>query len=95
MLEIGATFSWFTDAEIDNLCDGYTMNAAKVRYLRSLGLCVTRKPNGRPLVIRSHAEIVLAGRQQLQETATNGKATGAKPHREAMIDFLSNRKLTK
>lgn len=47
-----------TDAEIDNICDGYVQNAAKIRYLRSLGLTVERKPNGRPLVNRAHYNAV-------------------------------------
>jgi hypothetical protein len=47
-----------TDAEIDDMCDGLTQNHAKVRYLTSLGLKVDRKPNGRPLVSRSHYEAV-------------------------------------
>lgn len=47
-----------TDAEIDNICDGYVQNAAKIRYLRGLGLTVERKPNGRPLVNRAHYDTV-------------------------------------
>lgn len=47
-----------SDAEIDNICDGYTQSAAKVRYLRGLGLTVERKPNGRPLVNRAHYDAV-------------------------------------
>lgn len=50
-----------TDAEVDALCDGLQQNAAKVRHLQELGLTVSRKPNGRPLVMRAHAEQVLAG----------------------------------
>lgn len=43
-----------TDAEIDEICAGLKQNAAKVRYLRDvLKLCVSRKPNGRPLVSRT------------------------------------------
>lgn len=41
-----------TDAEIDEICAGLTQAAAKVRYLRQLGVPVERKPNGRPLVRR-------------------------------------------
>lgn len=41
-----------TDAEVDDICDGLTQAAAKVRYLRQLGIPVERKPNGRPLVRR-------------------------------------------
>ncbi len=45
-----------TDAEIDEICAGLSQNAAKCRYLRSLGLRVERRPNGRPLVARSEWE---------------------------------------
>lgn len=48
-----------TDAEIDNICDGYTQNAARVRYLRAMGLTVRQKPNGRPLVNRAHYDAVM------------------------------------
>lgn len=48
-----------TDPEIDNICDGYIQNAARVRYLRSLGLTVRQKPNGRPLVNRAHYDAMM------------------------------------
>lgn len=41
-----------SDEEIDSICCGLTRNAAKVRYLRRLGLRVDQRPNGRPLVAR-------------------------------------------
>lgn len=47
-----------TDAEIDDICAPYVQNAAKVRFLTSLGVLVARKPNGRPLVNRAHYEAV-------------------------------------
>lgn len=53
---------YLTDAEIADLCAPLTQPAAQVRHLRALGLMVTTKPNGRPVVIRSHAETVLSGR---------------------------------
>lgn len=46
---------YFTDAEVDEMCAGLTQNAAKIRYLRRLGLKVDRKPNGRPLAWRPAA----------------------------------------
>lgn len=52
---------WFSDDEIDAMCDGLTLNAAKVKYLQAQGLTVTRKPNGRPLVMRDQAERILSG----------------------------------
>lgn len=42
-----------TDEEVNRICDGLTQNAAKVRYLRGLGLRVDQRPNGRPLVARA------------------------------------------
>jgi len=77
------TFPWYTDAEIDDMCTPLTNSAAQARFLRSLGLTVNRKPNGRPLVIRAHAEAVLAGLQLLQ--AQPGQATGTRPNKEAMV----------
>jgi hypothetical protein len=44
--------SFYTDAEVDAMCDGLTQPAAMIRYLRGLGLRVDRKPNGRPLAWR-------------------------------------------
>ena len=46
------TTLFLSDAEVDALCDGLTQDAAKVRFLRRLGLKVDRKPNGRPLAWR-------------------------------------------
>lgn len=48
-----------TDIEIDCICDGYVQSAAKIRYLRAMGLIVHMKPNGRPLVNRAHYDAVM------------------------------------
>lgn len=74
---------WYTDQEIDDLCEGLVNNAAKARYLRGMGLTVTLKPNGRPLVMRTHAEAVLSGLQQIQ--AAVDQATRNKPDRAALV----------
>ena len=60
------TTPWYTDQEVDDICAGLVNNAAKVRYLRAQGLTVTTKPNGRPLVMRAHAESVLSGLKQIE-----------------------------
>ncbi len=52
-----------TDAEIDNICRGLTQNAARVRFLKRMGLVVRQKPNGRPLVNRSHYDEVTSGKK--------------------------------
>lgn len=84
------TAPWYTDKEIDDLCAGLQTNAAKVRHLRAQGLTVTQKPNGRPLVMRAHAEAVLAGLQQVQ--AAEFKADRPGPNRGALVALFGARK---
>lgn len=50
-----------TDKEVDDICAGYTQNAAKVRFLEGLGLIVSRKANDKPLVNRAHYNSVMGG----------------------------------
>lgn len=56
---------YLSDNEVADLCTPLTQPAAQVRYLQQLGLQVAKKPNGRPVVVRSHAEAVLSGRPQV------------------------------
>lgn len=54
---------YLTDSEIATMCEPLTQPAAQHRHLAGLGLLVARKPNGRPLVLRSELDRVLgAGR---------------------------------
>lgn len=57
---------WLTEDEIADLCQPLTQAAAQIRFLRGLGLTVKTKPNGAPLVIRSHFDQVMnpAGKQK-------------------------------
>jgi hypothetical protein len=54
---------YLTDDEVDDICAGLKQNAAKVRFLQSLGLRVQRKPNGRPLVSRTQYD-AMTGKTQ-------------------------------
>lgn len=78
---------FLSDAEIDALCVPYTRNADKRRHLRAMGLIVNEKPNGRPVVVRSHAEAVLSGRKEAEIAEVTAVATPTpfKPNREAFI----------
>ncbi len=76
---------WLTDAEVDELCAGLTQHAAKARYLRSLGLTVQVKPNGRPLVMRAHAEAVLSGMPASLPGPERTDADARRPDREALL----------
>lgn len=81
-----STIPWLSDAEVDDLCAGLTQNAARVKFLRSQGLTVTTKPNGRPLVMRDHAERVLSGIPPAPTGAGAHAAPGmAKPNRAALV----------
>ena len=82
---------WYTDQEIDDLCEGLHSNAAKCRHLRAQGLTVTQKPNGRPLVMRAHAEAVLAGLKQVLEDAARPAAKN-QPNKAALIALFAGRK---
>lgn len=64
-----------TDAEIDDICAGLVQNQAKVRYLQRMGLTVRQKPNGKPLVNRTHYDAVMNG----QSTTTDRKPAGRGP----------------
>ncbi len=60
------------DSEIDAICAGLTQNAAKVRYLRRMGLTVRQKPNGKPLVNRAHYDAVMLGGSKSTAKSSNG-----------------------
>lgn len=83
---------WLTDAEVDDMCRPLTQPAAQVRYLRGvLKLTVATKPNGRALVIRSHAEAALSGPAAAAASDPAGKPeaeAGQQPNRAALITLL-------
>lgn len=85
-------FPWYTDNEIDDLCAGLINSASKIRYLRALGLHVERKPNGRPLVMREHAEAVLSGRVHDPAPIEQHKVSPApKTDREGFLQWAAAR----
>jgi len=79
-----------SDAEIDDLCEGLIRNAARVKYLRSLGLTVHTKPNGRPLVMRAHAERVLAG-DKVGDTVNETTRQAPQPNRAGLVQLFGPR----
>lgn len=44
---------YLSDAEISGICRPLRQHMAQIRYLRSLGLTVYRRPDGSPLVNRA------------------------------------------
>lgn len=65
------------DDEVDRICHPLKQNAAKVRYLESLGVEVRRKPSGRPLVNRAHYNAV---RGPPAAAAGAGVSSGPQPN---------------
>ncbi len=61
-----------SDQEIDNICEGLKQNDAKVKFLRRMGLIVRQKPNGKPLVNRTHYETTMNGSASVE--ARKGRA---------------------
>lgn len=74
---------WLSDAQIDSMCEGIKRNHERLTYLRSLGLTVKEKPNGKPLVMISNVEAVLGGVPSSKPSA-NGAAS-AEPDRAALV----------
>lgn len=44
-----------TDEQVNDICRGLKQNAAKIRFLQSLGFTVKRRPDGSPLVLAAPA----------------------------------------
>lgn len=65
-----------SDAEIDNICCPLRQNAAKVRHLERMGLRVRKKPDGRPLVNRSHYDALMGDARQERVSEANGPVWG-------------------
>jgi hypothetical protein len=65
------TTPWFTDAEVDYMCEGLEQDAAKVRHLKRMGLRVDRKPNGKPLAWRPVADAGQAQNAPQQDGPTD------------------------
>lgn len=80
---------YLTQSQVDEICAGLTQKAAKVRYLRGLGLHVTIKPNGDPHVARSEYERVFGAARAGQKAAR--VAPGSEPDTSAAILLLNRR----
>lgn len=73
---------WLSQQEIDDLCQPLTQSAAQIRYLKSLGLTVNKKPSGAPIVIRSHVD-------QMNLTGIKKKPEKRGPNRAALAQRWS------
>lgn len=79
------TSPWVPDAVINGMCEGLTQDAAKVRYLRRLGLTVDTKPNGKPLVLNSNVEAIFGGHQEALDTSKEAVRQPVQPNRAGLV----------
>ncbi len=79
---------YLTDAELAEICEPLVAPSAQIRYLKSLGMIVHRKPNGKPLIARAEFERVLVGRSSKLPPVR----PGSQPNREALLELLAKRK---
>lgn len=82
-----AALPFLADAEVAALCDGLERPAAQLRYLRGLGLHVERKPNGRPLLMRSELERVL-GAGRMMPANDSKQPAGREPDMGALLKVI-------
>ena len=84
------TTPWLDDNEVAALCRPLVLASARVRYLRRVGLHVTLKPNGHPVVMRSELERVFgAARLAIDGTAHDSAAA---PNVARLQDWAKRRK---
>jgi len=88
----GPTFPWLSDDEVAELCKPLEQPAAQLRYLKRLGLHVERKPNGRPLLMRSELERVLGGGRLLPANGPQPTRRNTEPDRDALLAWAANRR---
>ena len=75
--------------EVDRICHPLKQRAAKVRFLRAMGLTVRLTAGGDPLVNRAHYNSVMGGRPlEPGETAEHGPAANETP--QAAVIALKN-----
>ena len=72
---------WLSDEEIADMCRPLEQPAAQLRFLKREGYVVSRRPNGRPFLMRAEVERVKVGRSP-QRPEQNG--TG-QPNRERLL----------
>lgn len=81
---------YLTEREINDMCRPLTQNAARIRYLKGLGLFVKTFPGGAPHVARSEYERVMGAGRVTAKVAD--RAPGSEPDHAATLALLNQRK---
>lgn len=83
---------YLSDEEINEICDPLTQPHAQIRYLRGLGVAVSRKPNGRPLVGRAAFDRVMAGAAPEAANEANSQEAGTQPDHTALQQLFTKKR---
>ncbi len=79
---------YLTDDEVAGLCTPLQQAHAQIKYLQGLGLAVTRKPNGRPLLMRSELERVLGGGRMIPANEGGTRTASQEPNMGALLQVI-------
>ncbi len=83
---------YLSDAEIDEICEPLTQPHAQIRYLRTLGVPVSRKPGGRPLVGRAAFDRVMAGSPPVAANDAQPSADAPQPDLAALQQLFNKQR---
>ncbi|WP_454703412.1 DUF4224 domain-containing protein [Achromobacter pestifer] len=83
---------YLSDAEINEICEPLTQPHAQIRYLRTLGVPVSRKPGGRPLVGRAAFDRVMAGAAPEAANEAHAPNASAQPDHAALQQLFTKQR---
>ncbi|MBO1013456.1 DUF4224 domain-containing protein [Achromobacter sp. SD115] len=83
---------YLSDAEIDEICEPLTQPHAQIRYLQRLGVPVSRKPGGRPLVGRAAFDRVMAGSPPEAANDAHPPPSGPQPDHAALQQLFNKQR---
>lgn len=83
---------YLSDDEINEICDPLTQPHAQIRYLQSLGVPVSRKPNGRPLVGRAAFDRLMAGSPPVAANDTHAPPQDGQPDHAALQQLFNRQR---
>ena len=82
---------WLSDVEIAALCEPLEQAAAQIRWLTREGYHVSKKPNGKPLLMRTELERVSGAARMTAATGTAHNAS-RQPDAAALLHIIKGDK---
>jgi hypothetical protein len=82
---------WLSDVEVAALCEPLEQAAAQIRWLKREGYHVSKKPNGKPLLMRTELERVSGAARMTAATGTAQNAS-RQPDAAALLRVVNGGK---